>query len=43
MTGDGDDLSPTAVIALVKCFILEWRIEFDYRMYDDLPTELAFV
>lgn len=42
MSGDENELSPSAVIALTKCFILEWSNEFDYQMYHDLPTELAF-
>lgn len=28
------------VIALVKCFVLEWSNELDYQMYHDLPMEL---
>lgn len=40
---DQQEISPSTVIALTKCFILEWSNEFDYRMYDDLPTQLAFV
>lgn len=37
-----DPLSPQAIIALVKCVVLEWSVEFDYRMYRDLPQELYF-
>lgn len=33
-------LSTNAIIALTKCFVLEWSIEFDYQMYHDLPPEL---
>ena len=49
MEGDGDDLDENdelpadTVIALIKCIILEWSTDFDYRMYDDLPKDLAFV
>lgn len=35
-------LSTNAIVALTKCFVLEWSIEFDYRMYQDLPPELLF-
>ncbi|KAL8996813.1 MAG: hypothetical protein Q9169_003782 [Polycauliona sp. 2 TL-2023] len=35
-------LTPQMVIALTKCFVLEWSIEFDYQIYHDLPTELLF-
>ena len=35
-------LSTGAVVALTKCFVLEWSIEFDYQMYHDLPPELLF-
>ncbi|KAI4110815.1 MAG: hypothetical protein LQ339_001091 [Xanthoria mediterranea] len=30
------------MIALTKCFVLEWSIEFDYQIYHDFPTELLF-
>lgn len=33
-------LSPNAIIALTKFFVLEWSYEFDYQMYHDLPPEL---
>ncbi|RJE17882.1 hypothetical protein PHISCL_09785 [Aspergillus sclerotialis] len=33
-------LSPMAVVALVKCFVLEWSTDLDYQMYHDLPLEL---
>ncbi|OQD81451.1 hypothetical protein PENANT_c027G10148 [Penicillium antarcticum] len=33
-------LSPMAVVALVKCFVLEWSLDLDYQMYHDLPLEL---
>ena len=33
-------LSTNAIIALTKCFVLEWSIDFDYQMYHDLPPEL---
>ena len=35
-------LTPQMVIALTKCFVLEWSVEFDYQIYHDLPTELLF-
>lgn len=38
----GSWLSANAIIALTKCFVLEWSIEFDYQMYHDLPPELLF-
>ena len=41
--GEHAELSPSTVIALTKCIILEWSWDFDYRMYDDLPKDLAFV
>ncbi|THZ21187.1 hypothetical protein D6C89_06784 [Aureobasidium pullulans] len=28
------------VVALVKCFILEWSTDFDYQMYHDLPLTM---
>lgn len=37
-----DPLSPQAIIALVKCVVLEWSVEFDYQMYHDIPQELYF-
>ena len=40
--GKGSWLSRSAIIALTKCFVLEWSNEFDYQMYHDLPTELLF-
>ena len=38
----GSLLSTNAIVALTKCFVLEWSIEFDYQMYHDLPPELLF-
>ncbi|KAL8683950.1 MAG: hypothetical protein Q9186_000161 [Xanthomendoza sp. 1 TL-2023] len=35
-------LTPEMVIALTKCFVLEWYTDFDYQIYHDLPTELLF-
>ncbi|OKL57206.1 hypothetical protein UA08_07360 [Talaromyces atroroseus] len=35
-------LSPMTVVALVKCFVLEWSVDLDYQMYHDLPMELYF-
>lgn len=42
MSKEGSQLSINAIIALTKCFVLEWSIEFDYQMYHDLPPELLF-
>ena len=39
----GSWLSKNAIIALTKCFVLEWSNEFDYQMYHDLPLELLFI
>ena len=36
-------LSTNAIIALTKCFVLEWSVEFDYQMYHDLPPELLLL
>lgn len=33
-------LSPPTVVALVKCFVLEWSVDLDYQMYHDLPLEM---
>lgn len=38
----GGWLSPRAVVALTKCFVLEWSFELDYRMYHDLPMDILF-
>ena len=35
-------LTTNAIVALTKCFVLEWSVEFDYQMYHDLPSELLF-
>lgn len=35
-------LSTNAIVALTKCFVLEWSINFDYRMYQELLPELLF-
>ncbi|KAL8786179.1 MAG: hypothetical protein Q9213_002949 [Squamulea squamosa] len=37
-----EPLTTEMVIALTKCFVLEWSTEFDYQIYHDLPTELLF-
>ncbi|KAL8857648.1 MAG: hypothetical protein Q9178_005813 [Gyalolechia marmorata] len=37
-----EPLTAEMVVALTKCFVLEWSIEFDYQIYHDLPTELLF-
>lgn len=41
--GQDLELSPEAVVALVKCFVLEWSVEFDYQMYHNLPIEMLMV
>ncbi|CAI7567222.1 unnamed protein product [Penicillium pancosmium] len=33
-------LSPMALVALVKCFVLEWSNELDYTLYHDLPLKV---
>ena len=33
-------LPSDVVIALTKCFVLEWSVDFDYQMYHGLPPEL---
>jgi hypothetical protein len=35
-----EDLEPEAVTALVKCFIIEWSVDFNYQMYHQLPMTL---
>ena len=35
-------LTTNGIVALTKCFVLEWSVEFDYQMYHDLPPELLF-
>ena len=40
--GKGLWLLTSAIIALTRCFVLEWSNEFDYQMDHDLPTELLF-
>jgi hypothetical protein len=34
-------LSPPTVVALVKCFVLEWSKDLDYQMYPDLPRDMC--
>lgn len=41
-SSDDAPLTLQMLIALTKCFVLEWSIEFDYQIYHDLPTELLF-
>lgn len=36
-------LDPEAIIALVKCFVLEWSVDFDYQMYHELPIDMIMV
>ncbi|KAJ5373068.1 hypothetical protein N7517_005074 [Penicillium concentricum] len=33
-------LDPMTVVALVKCFVLEWSIDLNYQMYHDFPLEM---
>ncbi|KAJ5533859.1 hypothetical protein N7527_000113 [Penicillium freii] len=33
-------LDPMTVIALVKCFVLEWSVDLDYQMYHNFPVEM---
>lgn len=33
-------LNPIAVVALVKCFVLEWSNDLDYQMYHNFPLEM---
>jgi hypothetical protein len=35
-------LTNDTVAALVKCFVLEWSVDFDYQMYHQLPIDLIF-
>lgn len=35
-------LEPDEIIALVKCFVLEWSQDFNYQMYHQLPITLLF-
>lgn len=34
------DLTPDEVVALVKCFVIEWSQDFDYQIYHQLPITL---
>lgn len=36
-TSGSPSLSLMVVVALVKCFLLEWSNELDYQMYHDFP------
>ncbi|KAF5848372.1 hypothetical protein GGP41_005772 [Bipolaris sorokiniana] len=40
---DNGWLSRDAIAALVKCFVLEWSVDFDYQFYHRLPTDLLFI
>lgn len=33
-------LDSMTTIALVKYFVLEWSVEFDYQLYNDLPEDI---
>lgn len=33
-------LDPMTVIALVKCFVLEWSVDLDYQMYHNFPVDM---
>lgn len=37
---DGLRRGPDEVVALVKCFVLEWSQDFNYQMYHQLPLNL---
>lgn len=37
--GDGI-LGRDAIVALVKCFVLEWSVDFNYQIYHQLPITL---
>lgn len=37
-----EPLTSQMVVALTKCFVLEWSAELDYQSYHDLPAELLF-
>jgi hypothetical protein len=39
---ENSELSQQAVVALTKCFILEWSVAIDYQMYHDLPLQMYF-
>lgn len=39
-TSDSPILDPMTVIALVKCFVLEWSVNLNYQMYHDFPLEM---
>ncbi|TIA31777.1 hypothetical protein D6C78_08696 [Aureobasidium pullulans] len=41
-TSEREILGTMDVVALVKCFILEWSTDFDYQMYHDLPLTMEF-
>lgn len=38
---DKDGLDAEAIVALVKCVVLEWSIDFDYQMYHDIPIDMV--
>lgn len=33
-------LNPMAIVALLKCFVLEWSNELDSILYHDLPLKI---
>ncbi|KAI9820616.1 MAG: hypothetical protein M1827_004985 [Pycnora praestabilis] len=37
------DLTPDAIVALVKLFFVMWSLDFDYESYHDLPAQLIIV
>lgn len=39
-TSEREILGTMDVVALVKCFILEWSTDFDYQMYHYLPLTM---
>lgn len=34
-------LDADSLVALTKCFVLEWSIDFDYQMYHDIPVDMV--
>ncbi|KAF1937178.1 hypothetical protein EJ02DRAFT_357449 [Clathrospora elynae] len=37
-----DELGADTIAALVKCFMLEWSVELDYKIYHRLLIDLMF-
>ena len=34
-------LDTDSLVALTKCFVLEWSIDFDYQMYHEIPVDMV--